>query len=349
MRSLYFYFLCLALIACTKTRAFLAPYSSRPDEKKKDNTTETTLPPVSNAKRVEGGQLPNSGFDDWYGKDCYFQPGKSASTTLWSSGNPGYKKGVAGACGTNLPTAPGDGVNGKAAVLITKEVELGRTVCKGIAAGNIFTGSFYIDPSAGLIPNDNQVRPVLGTPYTGFPIAFSFRYKYEPGNYLKNGCGGSQNGSDGMDAYVILEHRDQKGKAYRLAVGWLRSGTPKKDWTEQRVDMKYSLYGAPPDDLKPYEERVLKYGSGGNPSKKASEQALVDWGDTTTLKTNFIVVTFSSSYQGDDFIGAPGSKLIVDDFKLIYPGDDEKEAEKELEKKVNQLQQQATQAKSANK
>lgn len=331
--------LCFILLACTKTSSFLAPYSSQVKDKKKEETTNIGLPPVNNANRIEGGQLPGSDFNEWYSSNCYYQPGKSADKSIWSSGNSGYKKGVSDACGMKLPTAPGEGLGGtKGALLITKEVELGRTVCKGIAAGNIFTGSFYIDPSAGLIPNDNQVRPVLGTPYVGFPIAFSFRYKYEPGNFLKNGCGASQTGSDAMDAYVILEHRDDKGKAQRLAVGWFRSGQPKTEWTEQRVELKYSLYGAPPDGAEPYELHALKYGSGGNPSINASKQALVEWGDTTTTKTNFIVVTFSSSYQGDDFTGAPGSKLIVDDFKLIYEGDDEKEAAEKLERKVKELQ-----------
>jgi len=41
------------------------------------------------------------------------------------------------------------------------------------------------------------------------------------------------------------------------------------------------------------------------------------------LKMTHLVVRMSSSYKGDEFMGADGSKLIVDNFKLIYylPGD----------------------------
>jgi hypothetical protein len=44
----------------------------------------------------------------------------------------------------------------------------------------------------------------------------------------------------------------------------------------------------------------------------------VTWGDAATERPTHIIVVFTSSYLGDYFIGAPGSKLIVDNFKLIY-------------------------------
>jgi hypothetical protein len=42
------------------------------------------------------------------------------------------------------------------------------------------------------------------------------------------------------------------------------------------------------------------------------------WGDAATDTPTHIIVVFTSSYLGDYFIGAPGSKLIVDNFELIY-------------------------------
>jgi ferredoxin len=55
-----------------------------------------------------------------------------------------------------------------------------------------------------------------------------------------------------------------------------------------------------------------------NAGKCISYQTIENRGDISKEDPTHILVTFTSSYQGDYFIGAPGSKLLVDNFKLIY-------------------------------
>ncbi|PAF48788.1 hypothetical protein BKH43_07750 [Helicobacter sp. 13S00401-1] len=276
---------------------------------------------------VQEVQLPNSNFEHWYAvknDDNYYDDiGESAnSKNTWSTGNAGYVKGVGRhAVRGSMPTDKVQGADGGfAARLTTHEVGLGIFAKKGIAAGSLFTGVFYIDPNSRFLLHDNQIRPIFGVPFTGKPKSFSFKYKYIPAKVVENGRDSKIDGmSDAMDAYVILENRSG-GSVKRLAIGWFRSGATQSTWKEQTVPLVYA-HGSAPAGLQDYEKRILKYGPetvNERSLDSSDKQPLASWGDIATMNPTHIIVVFSSSYEGDDFIGAPGSTLTVDDFKLNY-------------------------------
>lgn len=187
----------------------------------------------------------------------------------------------------------------------------GSIAGKGIAAGNIFTGSFDIG-------NTVNARPVFGIPYTQMPKAFRIDYKYAPAEGLMDGKRKPIDGEDAADMYVILEKREGEN-VKRLGAGWLRVSEKQEEWKTQQVDIKYARNGQAPEDVSENAKYVLKYGHDGDTS--VSDPGLMPeatWGDVSKDKPTHIIAVFSSSYLGDYFIGAPGSTLWVDNFELIY-------------------------------
>lgn len=260
-------------------------------------------------------QIPNSNFDLWYtaiysGKE-YPEIGESESDETWGTGNQGAIIALNGDK-SKLPTQPLEMELDEFAVQLTTTDMgfFGSLVGKGIAAGNIFTGKFEIK-------NTVNARPVFGIPYTQLPTAFKADYKYSPAKGLKDGKLKSVEGEDAMDMYLILEKRDGDD-VKRLGVGWFRSGEEQKEWKTQEVEIKYAQ-GQAPEGIEEHAKHVLKYGHDGDPAvTDPTKMPEATWGNIATDKPTHILVVFTSSYQGDYFIGAPGSKLVVNNFDLIY-------------------------------
>ena len=284
-----------------------------------DGSTKIYYVVVQRGGNVSEIQLPNSSFDFWhdakYGDVDYIDIGKDKDNKTWATGNQGAAFAIAldQNSEANLPsvpliTAPGE----NAAELTTQYMgDLGAVFGKGIGAGNIFVGKFNI-------ANTFDAHPVFGSPYTQTPIAFKVDYKYTPAEGLMNGGKETIEGEDAMDMYLILEKREGEN-VKRLGVGWYRSGETQEEWKTQEVDIKYARNGQSPQGIEEHAKYVLKYGhdgdtSAGNPNKMPE----ATWGDIETERPTHILVVFTSSYLGDYFIGAPGSKLIVDNFELIY-------------------------------
>ena len=282
-----------------------------------DGTTKIYHVVVQRGGSTNNLQLPNSNFDLWYtvpyGSGGYKEIGKDEEDKTWGSGNQGAIIALSGK-DSKFPTKPYETEPGKfAAELTTTDMGLLGVLGgnKGIAAGNIFTGIFEIG-------NTINAHPVFGAPYTQTPMAFQIDYKYLPVEGLMNGKRESIAGKDAMDMYLILEKREGK-EVKRLGVGWYRSDKTQQEWKTQEVDIKYARNGKAPEGVEEYAKYVLKYGHDGDITvKDPSLMPETKWGDIATEKPTHILVVFTSSYQGDYFIGAPGSKLIVDNFKLIY-------------------------------
>lgn len=263
-------------------------------------------------------QLPNNSFEFWhdaeYGTTKYIDIGVDKDSKTWATGNQGAAFAIGLGANAELPSQPYERSNGETAAKLTTQ-DMGALAAsfggKGVAAGNMFAGRFEI----GTVTN---AHPVFGIPYTQTPIAFKIDYKYTPTEGLKNGKRESIEGEDAADMYVILEKRDGEN-VKRLGAGWLRVGEAQEEWKTQQVDIKYARNGQTPADVSEYAKYVLKYGHDGDTS--VSDPGLMPeatWGDIKTDKPTHIIVVFSSSYLGDYFIGAPGSKLLVDNFELIY-------------------------------
>jgi hypothetical protein len=263
-------------------------------------------------------QLPNSSFEFWhnaeYGETCYIDIGVDKDNKTWATGNQGAAFAIALGSQAVLPSLPYEKENGETAALLETQ-NMGSLAAafggKGVAAGNLFAGQFEI----GTVTN---AHPVFGSPYTQTPVAFRVDYKYTPAEGLMNGKLNSVEGNDAMDMYLILEKREGD-KVKRLGVAWYRSEETQEEWKTQEVAVKYASNGQAPEGVEEYAKHVLKYGHDGNTSAThPSDMPEATWGDITTDKPTHILVVFTSSYLGDYFIGAPGSKLIVDNFELIY-------------------------------
>lgn len=282
-----------------------------------DGTTKVYYVTVHRGGDGSDLQLPNSSFELWHdaehGETKYIDIGLDKDSKTWATGNQGAAFAIGLGADAVLPSLPHEKSNGEIAAELATQ-NMGKLAAafggKGVAAGSIFTGRFEI----GTVTN---AHPVFGVPYTQTPIAFEVDYKYSPAEEMLDGKLNTVEGKDAMDMYLILEKREGKN-VKRLGVGWFRSGEEQADWKTQKVDIKYAQ-GKAPEGIEEYAKHVLKYGHDGNPTVTDPTKMLeATWGDITTDKPTHILVVFTSSYQGDYFIGAPGSKLLVDNFKLIY-------------------------------
>ncbi|MDD2411591.1 MAG: PCMD domain-containing protein [Bacteroidales bacterium] len=272
-----------------------------------------------NGEDTSGFQLPNSSFDLWYetsqSQISYFEIGENDQEKTWATGNQGVASAKKLGSTADFPSVRHQtGPNKYAAELTTQN--MGPLAAgaigghKGIAAGNIYLGAF-------VIANLFDAHSVFGYPYSGKPTSFQVDYKYTPAPGLLDGKLNPVAGEDKLDMYLILEKREGN-QVKRLGVAWFRSGDVQTEWKTIVKDIKYA-YGSAPAGLEDHEKRVLKFGVDGNQAAtNPAEMPYAVWGDIATETPTHILVTFTSSYQGDYFIGAPGSKLIVDNFKLIY-------------------------------
>jgi len=245
-------------------------------------------------------QLSNSGFQDWYevtGSKTYSEPGTSKEETIWGTGNPGV---VTLGSPNVVPATDGDNVY---AVLKTVDLPLGTLLGQGIGAGSMFTGFFKLNLS-------NPIASAkFGTNYSARPKSFSIKYRYTPGEEVKDGKLKVIPGAkDSCDIGIVLT--DRSAEPYKqVAVAWFRSGESLADWKTITVDFKYGEIAAPQS----YERPKDMYINDNGQDRLVS--LVYGTGDE---KPTHISVVFASSHRGDYFEGAPGSELSVDDLELIY-------------------------------
>lgn len=238
----------------------------------------------------ENPQLSNSSFDLWYETSAgiinpvfYDEPGESKDNTIWATANYGLTN-----YGFQPNTTPFDLGSDDYAV----RMETVTAPIVGLAAGTMYTGTFELN-----ITNPSASAK-FGTPFISRPTGFKVNYVYLPETDPANLVGVDY---DECDIYVLLEKRE--GDAVeRIATGWFR------DDTETETDTWTSL------------EVTLKYGP---LSSSDPEYAYADikgdetWGDPDDTPTHISVI-FSSSALGNEYKGAIGSILVVDDFELVY-------------------------------
>lgn len=163
-----------------------------------------------------------------------------------------------------------------------------------VTAGSLFTGSFETDM-------DNTLNSTkFGIPFEGEPVSFTGYYKYTPGNtYYNNKNEVVADKTDKCSIYAVLyeelldknnkniplngDYNDEDlyiGSSNRIVMkATLEDGTAKSDWTEFSVPFKL-LEGKSYDATKKY----------------------------------YLAIVCSSSAEGDYFMGAPGSTLLIDSF-----------------------------------
>lgn len=246
-------------------------------------------------------QLNNSAFQDWYevaGSKLYYEPGVSKEETIWATGNPGVIT-----LGAANVTPVWEGEN-TFPLLKTVELPLGKLLSQGIGAGSLFTGIFKLNLS-------NPIASAkFGILYSARPESFSVKYKYSPGPVVKDGKLNILNSSrDSCDIGIILT--DRSSEPYKqVGIAWFRSGENVTEWSTLSVDFRYGIISSPAIYEKPKDVYILE--------NNKERLVPVIWGSGDEKPTHISVV-FSSSHRGDQFEGAPGSELYVDDLQIIYP------------------------------
>ena len=228
---------------------------------------------------------------------------------IWATGNPGFKISNSSAKPEEYPSVMiEDGYQGKGVKLTTQRTsKLADMVKKPIAAGNLFIGQF---------DSTDALRDAMKATKFGRPFSFSSKplklegwYKYQAGEKFTDKEMKELDRKDYGTIYAVLyENIDEKGNQVILygdnvqsskqivalaLVGETHDDNGKvaigntPEWHHFSVDFDYQSYGKTIDPLK------LKNGGYS------------------------LTIVCSSSSDGANFLGAVGSTLWVDSFKLI--------------------------------
>lgn len=228
---------------------------------------------------------------------------------IWATGNPGFKISNSSAKPEEYPTTMiEEGYQGKGVKLTTQRTsKLADMVKKPIAAGNLFIGQF--DATDAL--RDAMKATKFGRPFSfsSKPLKLEGWYKYQAGEKFTDKEMKELDRKDYGTIYAVLyENIDEKGNQVVLygdnvqsskqivalaLVGETHDDNGKvaigntPEWHYFSVDFDYQSYGKTIDPVK------LKNGGYS------------------------LTIVCSSSSGGANFLGAVGSTLWVDSFKLI--------------------------------
>ncbi len=221
----------------------------------------------------------------------------------WASGNPGFAL-AAQLQGITSPhsyptTIDSNGYSGNCLMLQTLLTgDWGTRVGKPIAAGNLFMGTFYL-PTA-LTNSLNSTR--FGVPFRHKPTLLTGFYRYTAGKKFYD----DGNYTDEKDKFSIYAMFFEKGDDIPYIDGHIPSNnfehprmvaTALMNESEKVESSEWRRFEIPFD----YE----RYGKNIDPDKLAAGKY-------------YIAVVFASSSGGDEFKGALGSTLYVDEVELLY-------------------------------
>lgn len=225
---------------------------------------------------------------------------------IWATGNSGFNISNPSAKPEEYPTVMiKDGYEGKGVKLTTKRTsKLADIVHKPIAAGNLFIGQF--DATDAL--NDAMKATKFGRPFSfsAKPVKLEGWYKYQAGEKFTDKNMQELDRHDYGTIYAVLyENIDEKGNAVLLYGDNVQT-------SKQIVAL--ALVGEPHDDN----------GKVAIGNTKEWHHFSVDFKykkaiDPIKLKNGgySLTIVSSSSSDGANFLGAVGSTLWIDSFKLI--------------------------------
>ena len=226
-----------------------------------------------------------------------FRQENGSLTKDWATGNVGFSITAYGQPAEAFPSVMlPNGYDGAAVKLETKSTgALGAMMQMGIAAGNLFLGSFDMENAV----MDPLHATLMGKPFTRKPIKFTGYYKYAPGNEFWNkDLSVDANRVDSAAVYSVLyrRHYDTEGNEvclngedilsspYIVAIADMGYVKPVSEWTAFEVEFKY-----------------------------LSDLNL----DLLESRGYSLAIVFSSSKDGALFQGAPGSTLCIDKVRVI--------------------------------
>lgn len=219
-----------------------------------------------------------------------------SSINTWATANDGFRISMGSAAAMDYPTTPlENGFDGAGVCLTTRSTgPFGVMANKRLAAGNMYLGTFDIK----IAMSDHLHATHFGIPFPDKPDSFTGYYTYEPGPSVQDFYGNIIAGrTDSASIYAVFyRNHDAAGNEVCLygddvlssehivAVADLGYVAPTTQWTPWNVKFEYR--------------------------KPVDEEELARWGYSLTI-------VFSSSADGGSFTGAIGSRLCVDQVRLI--------------------------------
>ena len=227
--------------------------------------------------------LTDGSFDNWSStaatNGTLWQPW--TTTSFWDTGNKGA---TTIADSNSTPTTETCNGSGKAGSLET------RWVVMKLAAGNIFTGSYVkTDGTNGVLS--------FGRSFTTFPTKLRINYKYTSATIDKIG----------EDALEYLKGKPDSCHIYIALTDWDQPLEIRTRPSERQLFDKNDSHVI----------AYAEYISGNSDSQYQQKDLVLDYRyDNRTPK--YILIVASASKYGDYFTGGVGSKLLIDNFELIY-------------------------------
>lgn len=227
--------------------------------------------------------LENGSFDDWSSEAAVngtlWQPWSISS--FWDTGNRGA---TSIADSNSVPTSETCNGTGKAASLETKWIVM------KLAAGNIFTGSYVrTDGTNGVLS--------FGREFSSFPSKLRINYKYTSATIDKIG----------EDALSYLKGQPDSCHIYIALTDWDQPLEIRTRPSERQLFDKNDSHVI----------AYAEYISGNSDSQYQQKDLVLDY-RYTNRTPKYILVVASASKYGDYFTGGIGSKLLIDNFELIY-------------------------------
>lgn len=216
-------------------------------------------------------------------------------TMEWASGNAGFKLTGAGTSPEAYPTFQSEkGFRGKCVQLVTRSTgSWGAGMGMPIAAGNIFIGTFDV-----LSALKNPLKATkFGLPFNNVPTYLTGWYKYKAGKEYSKGGKIVDGKKDMCNLYAVFYETDANLKSldgtnmlthpniYSIA----KIKEPKE--SEKWIYFELSFITQPNKTLDTEKLKAGKYN---------------------------IAIVFTSSVEGDEFGGAIGSTLYVDEVQLLF-------------------------------
>ncbi len=216
-------------------------------------------------------------------------------TMEWASGNSGFALTGAGKNAEDFPTMQSDeGYKGKCLKLTTRNTgSWGAGMGMPIAAGNLFIGSFDV-----LSALQSPLKATkFGLPFYNIPVAFTGYYKYKAGPVYSDKGKPVEGKKDSCNIFAMFYETDDNLKSLDGTNMLTHPNIYSIALIKKQKETDEWIYFEIPFEAKPgktIDSEKLKAG-----------------------KYN-IALVFTSSIEGDEFSGAVGSTLYIDEVELLY-------------------------------
>ena len=225
--------------------------------------------------------LTDGSFDNWHQVDKLWNPWVSGGESFWDTGNKGA---ITISDSNSIPTEETCDGNGKAASLESKYLVM------KFAAANRFTGSYVKTVGTNGVLS-------FGREFSSFPSKLRINYKYTSATIDKVG----------EDAFSYLKGRPDSCHIYIALTDW---DEPREIRTRPS---ERQLFDKTDSKIIAYAELI----QGSSTSSYQQEDLVLNYRYTDRTPKYIVVVATASKY-GDYFTGGVGSKLLIDNFELIY-------------------------------